>query len=119
MLLPARETLVSPVILTQGTPIHSPSQVVVIPLKGQVSSAMSIWPNLWRYSARVRVLSAMMSRSEGMPYDSSRARIVPAASADATLTSSLEPGADSLTRAQSIAHGSLTLMILLSDPNVT
>ena len=42
-LAPAREANVHPARLTTGTPIHSESHVVVIPLNGNVSRLTSIW----------------------------------------------------------------------------
>ena len=56
----------SPSSIIEGTPIHSASQTVVCPLKGNVSSAMSIsWCNC-RYSSRGRLLTTS-TRAGSMP----------------------------------------------------
>ena len=53
---PTLQAWQSPVRVTVGTPIHSVSQVVVVPAEGKTSSAMSNWP----YEAKCARLSGIM-----------------------------------------------------------
>ena len=120
MVKPMREVNRSPLRLTTGTLMKSASHVVVPPLQGKGSNAMSmLWYKLYcLFLAR----SERITRDIGMPFFSKRAAIpcrVCSVSTSTASMSSLDVGTIFNTLAQSCRVKSVSLAILLHVPNVT
>src|SRR5262249_51026201 len=119
MLAPTRDTWLCPASVTTGSPIQSESQVVVVPLNGKGSSAMSaLWCNA--RNSRDGNLPHNSSRDDSMPLHAKRSRIRCPARPPATLAiTSRAPGTAARILDQTCTTCGVILDNALNDPKVT
>src|SRR3990172_11667928 len=119
MLTPTRETWLFTASVTTGKPIHREWQVVVVPLKGNGSSAISAWWCKARNS-RNGNLPCNSRREESTPWAANiphtRSRVRPAGS---VASSSLAPGTADTIMDQACTTCGVSLGNALNEPKRT